>query len=284
MLPPRLGRLLEELKDDLAYRLRYVRQTVDPRRLAAGPHGLRIVCLDVNHGDATLILLPSGRVALVDSAKQAWARRRVIPFLRNHAIGELHYYITTHYHEDHVGQRDQIIREFLVKQVWDYESFSAGDELELGGVRMTILNAAADATDENDRSLAFNLDHNGFVYSHGADLYAEGQERILARAAEQARCHVYRANHHLHGSFSPDYLVAADPHVVVISAQEALYERVAYTRDFVAAVERIRAGGGRLQDVCLTLERGNVVIWANGADDWGWSTYAPNIILAGLYP
>jgi len=284
MLPRRLGRLLEELKDDLDYRLRYVRQTVDPRRQAGAAHGLRIVCLDVNHGDATLFLLPTGRVALVDSAKEAWARRRVIPFLKNHGIGEVHYYITTHYHEDHVGQRERIIREFLVKEVWDHETFSAGQVLDLEGAQLTILNTAADADDENDRSLAFNLDYNGFVYSHGADLYADGQERIMARAPQQVRCHVYRANHHVHGSFSADYLVAADPHVVVISAQEAVYERVAYTRDFVEAVQRLRAAGGRLEDVCLTLERGNVVLWANGADDWGWSTYAPNIILAGLYP
>jgi hypothetical protein len=106
----------------------------------------------------------------------------------------------------------------------------------------------------------------------------------MARFPQLVRTHVYRANHHLHGSFSGDYLVRADPCVVVISAQEAVYERIAYTRDFTAAVARLRAAGGRLRDVCLTLERGNVVIYANDAEDWGCSTYAPNVILAGLYP
>jgi beta-lactamase superfamily II metal-dependent hydrolase len=274
--------LLERLRDDLKYRLSYVRQAVDPLRQER--HRLRIVCLDVNHGDATLIILPSGRVVLVDSAKEAWARRRVIPFLENHRIGEVHYLITTHYHEDHVGQRERIMSRFLVKEVWDYRTFKAGDALDFDGTRLSILNAHGDSEDENDRSLAFRLELDGFVYTHGADLYADGQERILARFPELVRTHVYRANHHLHGSFSGEHLIQADPCLVVISAQEAVYERVAYTRDFCRAVRAIRERGGRLRDVCLTLERGNVVIWANDEHDWGHASYAPNIILAGLYP
>jgi len=280
----RLTRAVAELRDDQRYRLRYVRQTVDPIREAQGPHRLKIVCLDVNHGDATVIILPSGRVALVDSAKDAWCRRRVIPFLENHNIGEIAYYIITHYHEDHVGQRERIIRDFLVKNVWDYRSFTAGQRLELEGTQLVVLNAHDDATDENDRSLAFRLEHNGFVYTHGADLYADGQRRIMERFGDLVRTHVYRANHHVHGSFSPEHLVAADPYLVVISAQEAVYERVAYTRDFLQAVRQIRQQNGRLRDVCLTLEKGNVVIFANDERDWGYASYSPNIILAGLYP
>lgn len=277
----RLRRVLDELRDDVTYRLRYVRQTVDPMR--QGAHRLRIVCLDVNHGDATLILLPSGRVMLVDSAKEAWARRRVIPFLDNHNIGEITYYVTTHYHEDHVGQRERILKDYLVKHVWDYRTFETGQVLEdLEGARLTVLNSRADAEDENDRSLSFRLELDGFVYTHGADLYADGQRRVLARFPELVRTHVYRANHHMHGSVSGDYLVRADPVVVVISAQEAVYERIAYTRDFCAAARQMRAG--RLRDVCLTLERGNVVIFANDEDDWGWASYRPEIILSNLYP
>jgi beta-lactamase superfamily II metal-dependent hydrolase len=279
----RLRRRLEALRDDRRYALHPIRQTADPMR-GEHRHRLCIVCLDVNHGDATLIIFPTGRMALVDSGKDAWARRRVIPFLRNHRIGELRYYITTHYHEDHVGERERILRELLVKQSWDYRSFAAGEERDLEGARFTVLNAYADSKDENDRSLAFRLELDGFVYTHGADLYAEGQERILERFPDQVRTHVYRANHHVHGSFSGRHLIAADPAVIVISAEEAVYQRVAYTRDFQQAVQELRARGGRLRDVCLTLERGNVVIFANSEADWGHACYAPNIVLAGLYP
>jgi beta-lactamase superfamily II metal-dependent hydrolase len=280
----RITRRFGELKDDFTYRLRYIRQTVDPMRERPGGYSLKIVCLDVNHGDATLIILPTGRVALVDSAKEGWCGRRVIPFLDNHNIGELSYLITTHYHEDHVGQRERLIRDYLVKNVWDYRGFTTGEERDFEGTRLTILNSYGDATDENDRSLAFRIEHNGFTYTHGADLYADGQRRIMERFPELVRTHVYRANHHLHGSFSQEHLVRADPCLVVISAQEAVYERIAYTRDFKDAVGRIREGGGRLRDVCLTLEKGNVVIFANGEADWGYSTYSPNIVLADLYP
>jgi beta-lactamase superfamily II metal-dependent hydrolase len=279
----RIRQLASSLRDDWRYRLRYIRQTVDCVRGESARYRLKIVCLDVNHGDATLIILPSGRVALVDSAKDAWCRRRVIPFLDNHRIGELAYYITTHFHEDHVGERERIIRDYLVKQVWDYRTFKTGDELDLEGARLLILNSYTDAEDENDRSLAFRLELDGFSYTHGADLYADGQRRLLERFAGRIRTDVYRANHHLHGSLSSDHLLAADPQLIVVSAEEAVYQRVAYTRDFQQAVQRLRAGG-RLRDVCLTLEKGNVVVFANSGQDWGYSTYAPNIILAGLYP
>jgi beta-lactamase superfamily II metal-dependent hydrolase len=277
-----LRRRLLSLRDDWRYRLPSVRQTMDPRR--PGRHALRIVCLDVNHGDSTLIIFPSGRVALVDSGKDAWARRRVIPFLRNHQIGELTYYINTHYHEDHVGERQTLIRDFLVKQVWDYHSFRTGEERDLEGTRFLVLNSYSDSPDENDRSLAFRLELDGFVYTHGADLYADGQDRILSRFPDKVRSHVYRANHHLHGSFSQRHLLETDPCLIVISAEEAVYQRIAYTRDFQEAVQQLRQRGGRLRDICLTLERGNVVIFANGESDWGHAAYAPNVVLTALYP
>jgi beta-lactamase superfamily II metal-dependent hydrolase len=277
-----IRRLVGTLRDDHRHRLRYIRQTVDSVR-GDRRHRLKIVCLDVNHGDSTLIVLPSGRVALVDSAKEAWCRRRVIPFLDNHRIGEVSFYITTHFHEDHVGQRERIIRDYLVKQVWDYRSFKTGEERDLEGARLLILNTAADAEDENDRSLAFRLELDGFSYTHGADLYADGQRRILERFPDRVRTDVYRANHHLHGSLSVEHLLAADPQLIVVSAEEAVYQRVAYTHDFQQAVRQLRSAG-RLRDVCLTLERGNVVIFANDERDWGYATYAPNIILADLYP
>lgn len=279
-----LKRIARSLKDDVKYSLHYVRQTVDPIRQASGGYRLKIVCLDVNHGDATLIILPSGRVALVDSAKEAWAARRVIPFLNNHNIGEVTYYINTHLHEDHVGQRDRIIKDYLVKNVWDYRTFNTGDELDFEGTRLLILNSFSDASDENDRSMAFRIEYNGFTYTHGADVYADGQERIMARFPDLIRTHVYRANHHMHGSVSQRYLIEADPHVFVISAEEAVYERIAYTRDFAEAVKHIKEAKGRLEQVCLTLEKGNVLIFANDEEDWGYSTYAPNIILTELYP
>jgi beta-lactamase superfamily II metal-dependent hydrolase len=262
----------------------YIRQTVDPHRETPGGYGLKIVCLDVNHGDATLIIFPSGRVALIDSAKDEWCERRVIPFLQNHRIGEITYYINTHLHDDHVGQRERLIRDFLVKEVWDYRSFHTGEERDFEDMRLTILNSYEDATDENDRSLVFRLDYHGFIYTHGADIYAEGQQRIMERFPQLLRSHVYRANHHLHGSVSQEYLIQTDPYLLVISAEETIYQRIAYTHDFCAAVRRIKATPGRLQDIYLTLEKGNVVIFANSDHNWGYSSYAPQIILSQLYP
>ena len=57
---PLVAQVRDRLIDQARYRLHYVQQTVDPIRQARGPHGLKIVCLDVNHGDATLIIFPTG--------------------------------------------------------------------------------------------------------------------------------------------------------------------------------------------------------------------------------
>jgi hypothetical protein len=88
----------------------------------------------------------------------------------------------------------------------------------------------------------------------------------------------------MHGSVSKEYLIKTDPYLFVISAQEAVYKRIAYTRDFNEAIRQIVETRGRLKEICLTLEKGNVLICAEDREKWFYSTYRPNIILAGLYP
>jgi beta-lactamase superfamily II metal-dependent hydrolase len=238
---------------------------------------LRIVSLYVSHGDATLVFLPSGEIALVDSG-QSWATRKwVLPFMERHGITELDYYLVTHYHGDHYGEKDRIIRDYRVKNFWDYKTFNSGAEIDFGGTRMTILNAYADGSHENDSSLSFRLEYNGFVYALGADIYANSQQRIIDRFPEKIRAHVYRTNHHLHGSVNKDYLLRVDPYLFVTSAEWAVYYRDAYTRDFQDVLRQLRGKGGRVENAFLTHEVGHVVIWAHSADDWNYASYRPEI-------
>lgn len=250
-------------------------------------YGLKIVSLWVSHGDATLIYLPNGEIALVDTGQDFAVKDYLVPFLQQHGIKQLDYFIVTHYHGDHyAGKIDKDGQTFVgyryddqapripVKTFWDYSSFHRGDQRNWGGTKLFILNSLYSnewSTDENDKSLSLRIEWNGFTYALGGDIYANEQDRILNDFPDQVRVHVYRTNHHMHGSSSWNYLKMADPVLFVTSAENAVYQRDAYTKVLAGVIADLKQGGHRFQESVLTLEKGNVVIGANSDQDW---TYA----------
>ncbi len=249
-------------------------------------YDLRILSLWVSHGDATLIHLPSGEIALVDTGQDFAVKDYLVPFLQQHGIKELDYFIVTHYHGDHyagkiekdgkvfVGYRyDESSPRIPVKNFWDNRSFKRGDAFNWGGTRMFILNSLYSSEwsdDENHKSLSFRLEYNGFTYALGGDIYAHEQERILNDFPDQVRVHVYRTNHHMHGSSSWNYLKMSDPVLFVTSAEQAVYEREAYTQVLKGVIDQLRSGGSRFLENLLTLERGNILVGANSDRDWNY--------------
>jgi beta-lactamase superfamily II metal-dependent hydrolase len=250
-------------------------------------YGLRILSLWVSHGDATLIRLPSGEIALIDSGQDFAVKDYLIPFLQQHGIKELDYFIVTHYHGDHyagkiekdgkvyVGYRyDESSPRIPVKNFWDNRTFRRGDEFNWGGTRMFILNSLYTnewSDDENHRSLSFRLEYNGFTYALGGDIYAQEQDRILNDFPDRVRVHVYRTNHHMHGSASWDYLKMSDPVLFVTSAEQAVYQRETYTKILAGVMDQFRSGGSRFVENLLTLEKGNILVGANGDGDWSYA-------------
>lgn len=269
---------------------------------AEARYALQIVSLWVSHGDATLIFLPSGEIALVDTGQDFAVRELVLPFLERHGIRELDYLIVTHYDGDHAsGKRDEGGRVYLgspwdsrripVRTFWDYGSFHAGDRVNFGGTEMLVLNSAHEnpSGGENHKSLSIHLTYEGFTYALGGDVYREQQERIMRDFPESFPVHVYRTNHHMHGSVSREYLVRSNPFLFVTSAEHAVYDRSAYTDDFAWSKTQLRNNGGRLIDSLLTLEDGNIVVSANEADDWTYETFAfdatiPELVQEGHVP
>jgi beta-lactamase superfamily II metal-dependent hydrolase len=257
-----------------------------------------IVTLDVNHGGATFMRLPSGRTLLLDTAKAEEADRVVIPFLqtrgiaredgrqggaalsamspdpRSNHIGKLDYVIITHYHDDHVGGLPEIQKRVKIGQQWDYKSFKAGDDFEVDGVKVKVLNAFENGIDENTSSLSLRFEYRGFVYSHGADNYATNQIRQLEQfAPELLRSHVYHANHHFHGSVDAGFLRTMDPVLVFVSAEQAVYARGAYTTVFKQDVESyLKTANARLRETLLTHDVGHIVLRITDAGHWTCET------------
>jgi len=237
---------------------------------------LTIIAPDVSHGNSVLFLLPNGKTMLVDCG-QAFIRDGVIiPLLEQNGISHLDYFILTHYHDDHdSGDKGATIRDrFKVENFRDYRDFNAGEELEIGGVQIKILNAYADGTDENTRSLAFQLKYKGFVYRHDADIYADNQRSIMRRFPDDVRADVYFANHHFHGSSDADYLRATDPTVVLIQAEQVLYARSTYTTTYLLeTVKWLQDNEAKTVENLPAIEVGTTVIRVNSVDDWNYETY-----------
>ena len=238
---------------------------------------LTLIMFDVDHGNAILVLLPNGEKLLIDSGKEVYAKSVVMPFLDYNNIDTIDCFITTHYHDDHTGARDEIIKKYNVQHVFDYTSFRSGDTIKWGNTVTTILNAYADGTGENDRSLSFLLNWNGFTYSHGADNYAQNQDLILKRFGNAVSADVFYANHHFHGSVNPNFIIKTNPALVVVSAQQAVYARGAYADIYKEKTEKtLYSAHARLTETLLTLETGTVVVRVNNSGNWCYETYRNN--------
>ena len=120
------------------------------------------------------------------------------------------------------------------------------------------------------------MEFRGFVYSDGADNYAVNQQRCLDHHPELVRADVYYGNHHFHGSLDPDFLRKVDPVLVLVSAQEAVYARGAFSQRYQQGVEAfLKAHNGRLRETLLTRELGTTVIRVFDQAHWTYGTLAP---------
>lgn len=160
------------------------------------------------------------------------------------------------------------------------EDFFVGNQFELGGAEVTILNAARHPDNEtwnfidyvhrNERSLSIRLEYNGFVYSAGGDTYQGAQGAMLSHFdREFLRSHVFHANHHFHGGVSGEYLLATEPILFLTSANAAVYDRDAYVRVLLnEVIPELEQTSSRFEENLLSFETGIAVIRVDSEADW----------------
>ena len=239
---------------------------------------LTIIAPYVEHGSSVIILLPTGKILMVDCGKD-WVRDQIlIPFLQKQNIRKIDYLMITHYHGDHDSgdKGEKIMKLFSVDHFIDYHTFKTGTVIPFEGTTLKILNSSEDGTEENTKSLSFKITFNGFSYTHGADTYGENQEKMMQKFPEDLRTDVFMSNHHFHGSVNVDYLKKLDPVLVLIQAQEAIYARSAYMLGFREETEKFWGNNNnRYLEVLPTLEVGTVVIRVRNQKDWTYETHQP---------
>src|SRR5260370_38382014 len=94
-----------------------------PCAQAAKP--LEIYFIDVEGGQATLIVSPSGQALLVDTGWRGFNSRdaeRIAKAANNGHAEELNYVVITHYHRDHVGGVPQLLDRMKVGTFVDHGS------------------------------------------------------------------------------------------------------------------------------------------------------------------
>ena len=275
-------------------------------------YALRIVSLDVNHGNCVLLQLPNGKNLLIDTGTERCAEDVIFPYLEEKGIG-LDYCLISHYHGDHMGCLDAILEKYpLAKPDEEIvrEYIKAGEQesrfamlsrfgfldnrmlcrydrldkiWDLGGVEVTVLNSkyehdgSEEMHGENETSVSLLVSYGGFRYYHGADNHATNQRRNLedftaAGKLCELQCHYMQANHHFHGDLLPEMIRAINPVAVVVPAHQAIFSRSAYMVDYLQGVAEQSYPHKRLKDTFVSYFSGTVTCLVNSDRDWHYET------------
>jgi competence protein ComEC len=134
---------------------------------------LQIFFVDVEGGQATLIVTPTGQSLLVDTGWPGFNRRdagRIVAAAKAAGVARLDYVLITHFHRDHVGGVTQLASQIEIGTFIDHgpnmedsdvtrEDFAAyekaaakvkrltlkpGDQIPLAGIRVDVLTAAGE--------------------------------------------------------------------------------------------------------------------------------------------
>ncbi len=171
---------------------------------------LEVHFIDVDQGDATLVIGPNGTTFLFDGGPNAEGYASVVPLLQSKGIGTLDYVGASHYHADHVGGLDEVwdagiqcstcfdrgnSNEPGTQSYDDYkntyssvrQTVNPGQVVQLGdGATLTCLvvegdlmgggsvNISSSAQWENSASIGWKLEYGDFDLFMGGDLTGGG--------------------------------------------------------------------------------------------------------------
>ncbi len=84
---------------------------------------LEIYFIDVEGGQSTLVVSPSGQSLLIDAGYAGFGGRdaeRIKTAARHAGVGHIDYLLVTHYHSDHVGGVSNLLQVLKVSNILDY--------------------------------------------------------------------------------------------------------------------------------------------------------------------
>src|SRR5271155_5584445 len=94
-----------------------------PCAAAASPKSLQIYFIDVEGGQATLVVTPAGQSLLIDTGWPGFEGRdadRIVAAAKHAGIGKIDIVLITHYHRDHVGGAPQLAARINIGEFIDH--------------------------------------------------------------------------------------------------------------------------------------------------------------------
>lgn len=200
-----------------------------------------ITFLNVGQGDAILIR-SNGNFALIDTGDGE--STDIVRSLKQNGVDKIDVLLLTHWHDDHIGGAETVLREFTVQNLVmpripdnrsdTYNSaFEVNKAAENAGVRfttaaqglvlnvgdfeLTVLYYCPGNTSENDRSVVIMAECRDFRFLLMSDA-EETLENQLIESGIRLDCNVLKVGHHgSDTSTSNKFLNAASPDYAVVS-------------------------------------------------------------------
>ncbi|MDH4070076.1 MAG: lamin tail domain-containing protein [Ignavibacteria bacterium] len=219
------------------------------------PQKVRIYAIDVDQGDATLVVSPSGKALLIDSGGRG-KEAAIRSVLTGAGVTRIDHYVTTHYHADHyggiIGLADGSLTIDMVHDRGDTAFLPASKRMEVtfrdyqhavghrahhlmrgetihldslvmavcvasGGAVIGEPDAHSTGADENDMSIGLLIQFSGFRFFVGGDIERE-TEHDISEGKVVTDVDLYQANHHGSESSSSFSLLSdMKPSVVLVS-------------------------------------------------------------------
>ncbi|WP_176720395.1 ComEC/Rec2 family competence protein [Desulfuribacillus stibiiarsenatis] len=200
--------------------------------------GIDVYFFDVGQANATLIQGPDFNI-LIDAGH--YQRNDVISHLQRIGIQELDLLIGTHPHADHIGQFDQVLDHYPVKEVWlsgdihtsktfekaidaiersgaGYHEPKEGEIHQIGQLTIEVLNPNELNGRFHDGCIAIRAIYKDFSVLLTGDIEANVEERII-KGNKDLQSTVLQLGHHgSKTSTTEAFLKAVNPKVSVYSA------------------------------------------------------------------
>jgi competence protein ComEC len=220
---------------------------------------MRVAFIDVEQGDATLVVSPTGKAMLFDGGDSGTGPH-ILSTLTSYGVSQLMYTVVSHYHEDHIGAMDDVISGLGgISQVTGacfdrggtysssiYDEYAdavfskrmtitKGMVLDLGGgvtaTCVAVNGNGVNPPNENDLGVVLRVDYQNFQMYLGGDLggFNDADYRDIEStvANDVGKVEVYQADHHGSMYSSNSYFLSVtDPLVSVFSVGSNGYGHV----------------------------------------------------------
>lgn len=210
----------------------------DPKPTIEDSQELTVHYIDVGQGDATL-LEGSDFTILIDAGRHN--RNDVVPYLESMGIKEIDLFIGTHPHADHIGQANQVMEAFEVKEVWlsgdthtsktfertidtilakdiAYHEPRVGEKYEIGSLRLEVLNPVQLTGDFHEGCISVGAVYEDISFLFTGDAEEQTEAEMIERGYH-LQTNIFQLGHHGSSTSNTEaFLQAVNPEVAIYSA------------------------------------------------------------------